>query len=142
MRRGPDLVASAGALVALASLWLPWFTRTLVVQVAAPGLDGSLSGWEAMGGRSIALIVVAVVALLGAVRPVPAFALFLAGAVSLVAVMAAIVAELGTPASEVTATSPGAGLLLGVAGASAVLLAGLGRLLGDLRRRVNSARTS
>jgi hypothetical protein len=141
VRRAPTYVAGGAAAVLAASLWLPWFTRRVSDLVTPLAADRSISGWSALGELGLVLMASAIVTAAWAAGRLPAVALVVAGALTLLVVVAATTEQVETANPNLTTTSPAAGLLLAYAGATAIVLVGLGTLLADVRRRAEAART-
>ena len=146
MRRASAYVAACGAAGSVVSLWLPWFNRRVPVSLAplAGAADRTTSGWGALEQLGIVLLVAAVVAAGWVAGRVPAVAMVVAGGLALMVEVAVTVDRIsGGQAGQVPAatTSPAPGVLVALAGASAIVLAGIGTLLADVRRRTASAGT-
>jgi hypothetical protein len=142
---------AGGAGIALVvAVWLPWFHRHLSAVFSPVRAEQSISGWSALGGVAAVVLVLAAGAVAwGVVGVVPALAsarqpspfwLVLAGGLALVIEVSITVDRVGAahPACcgpAVSTTTPGVGLAVALAAAMVVVLAGLGALLSEARRR-------
>jgi len=133
-----DVVAVAGGLALLISLWLPWFSR----QVAALGAEDLQSGWDALGlGTGSLVAAVAGVGVTWGLRragSLSAIWVVAAGALALVVTTGAMTTQLGVDSGAAVAYVPAWGLLVAYGGGAMVLLAGVAALLAYARERSKS----
>ena len=140
MRRASAWVAGAGAAVLAVSLWLPWFHGYVPFVVRSVTGGRSESGWAALHGLGTLVLVVVLMTAQWIAGRLPAYGLVVGGALVLMVETAVTVDRLDVAGPGLGTATPAPGLLLAFAGASAVVLVGVGTLLGDARRRASAER--